>query len=427
MSRRAIPRLALSVLLTVSLGAGFRLAPPAGAKAASNRGSGSLYLLEPASHRVLRPLDPSTLADMPDSPGITLGARSPLDLHAWLLVSPRGSRLARVSYLGSNAVPGMAAKYIAVEVFDLPVGRRQARFHPQVAILADGLSPDGSLLYGPGLSDGHRTVWYALDTSHGRVRFRVLLHNRYTRPLSYDAARQRLFAVEVRPFDSQTHQPRPLVLREYDVASGRQIAALTLPGILAGTGDTGRQVNGHEVYAEWSPGFALTPDGSEVAVLDGNTDTLWLIDARRLTVIRTEEVTRAASPLQRLGEWLGLVPAVALAKGGEGAVLSLHMSPDGRTLYATGRRGEITADGTVAMHFLPLQAIDVAHGTILAETPAADGWLGLSPDGSALYTLTGEANPDHWVLRRENPATLQPVATRTFEGYPQLLLLGFGA
>jgi len=155
--------------------------------------------------------------------------------------------------------------------------------------------------------------------------------------------------------------------RQFQLASGELRGTVALEEF--GHGDVVDRVRmrSRRKGADW------VVTGLKPTVLDGNTDTLWLIDARRLTVIRTEEVTRAASPLQRLGEWLGLVPAVALAKGGEGAVLSLHMSPDGRTLYATGRRGEITADGTVAMHFLPLQAIDVAHGTILAETPAADG------------------------------------------------------
>jgi hypothetical protein len=185
-------------------------------------------------------------------------------------------------------------------------------------------------------------------------------------------------------------------------------------------------VNGHEVYAEWSPGYALSPDGSELAVLDGNSETLWLIDARTLTVMRTEEISPATSVLQRLGAWLSVVPTVALAKGGEGVDLSLHFSPDGRTLYATGRQGGISADGTLTMHFLPLEAIDVAHGTIVAKTAGAEGWLGLSSDGSALYTLTGY--PDgRLILRRENPATLEPLASRTFTAYPQLLLLGIGA
>jgi hypothetical protein len=387
-----------------------------------------LYRLAPPGGQVLLPLNPLTLADLSHGRRIRLGA-VPAALSAgqpWTLPSADGATLAAVYYLGGNASADTAASDILIRVIDRRTGALHAQVHPQVPIQAQGLSPDGAQLFGPGLAPVGRGrsrhgVWYALATATGRVVHQVDFPSPDAWDTRYDAAGRRLYLLDMRPFDGRTHRPRTPLLRAYDVVSGHQVGVLALDGVLAGTGRTARQVGGQPIYAAWQPGFALSPDGRHLAVLDGNTDLLRLIDARSLTIVQTEGVTRPRGALERLGAWLGVLPAVAFAKGGEGVVLDLHFAPDGHRLYALGTKGEIAQDGRLSMRRLGLRVIDVARGQIMAEAP--QGWLGMPSDGQALYTLTGDDTGSRWTLRRADPLTLQVLAQRTFDVYPQVSIL----
>jgi WD40 repeat protein len=422
----------LIAILTISAST----AAPAGVRTPSVLAKGDdvastwLYQLESRYGRTLMPLNPLTLQDMPTAIGVPLGSVTAPNPHAWMLTSADGSTVASVSYLGGNATTDTRARDITVRVFDEATGFERAHFHPSVPILTQGLSPDGSQLSGPrltpvGSGDSLHRVWCAVSTRTGRTVRTVQMVDADAWPAAYDFSGQRLYALDVHPFNSQTHRPQTPAVLAYDVRSGRQIGVLNLQGVLAGSGLTDREVNGRRVYAEWSPGLALSPDSRRLALLDGNTETLDLIDTASLKVVRTEAVTHPASLIERFGAWLGIVPQVALAKGGEGVVLTVRFSPDGTRLYVWGRRGSFDAAGSFIYQSLDLEVVRVDGGQILAETQKTMQTmpLGFSPDGSALYTLSASADLQGWVLRRVDPVTLKVAAERTFLSYPQLFLL----
>jgi len=55
-------------------------------------------------------------------------------------------------------------------------------------------------------------------------------------------------------------------------------------------------------------------------------------------------------------------------------------------------------------------------------------WVGLSPDGSSLYTYTGNGDGaglnQNFTMRRLDASTLQPLAERTFPEFNQFFLFG---
>jgi hypothetical protein len=176
----------------------------------------------------------------------------------------------------------------------------------------------------------------------------------------------------------------------------------------------------------WSPGLAMSPDGSQIAVLDGATDTLRLVDTHRMQLVKTEALSQPQSLLTRLVSLTGILPTTAEAKEIEGVWLQMQYSPDGKSLYVTGTRGSFDAAGKFSWQSLGLRRIDVQSGTVAATTLQGHGiwWSQLAPDGAAYYVLTPTAkdvmNNDSCpcALQRLDPQTLAVTASRTFQGDP---------
>jgi hypothetical protein len=164
----------------------------------------------------------------------------------------------------------------------------------------------------------------------------------------------------------------------------------------------------------WSPGFALSPDGRQVAVYDGRTNRLTLIDARRMSILRFEIVSPPQSFVHRVARWLGIEPTAAVAKGvSDGAALQIRYSPDGRLLYVTGYEHPSGAilGGTTP---IGIRAIDIGTGEISGESLKSQTlwWVQLALDGSALYafSLTGDDSEPFPTILRLDPRTLQIAA-----------------
>jgi hypothetical protein len=210
----------------------------------------------------------------------------------------------------------------------------------------------------------------------------------------------------------------------YDLASSRPVASLVLKGVTYGSwGDQ-----------SWNPGFALSPDGRQIAVYDDRKNALTLVDALRMKVLQTESLTRSQSVVDRLAEWLGIEPTDAWAKGEEyGADLQMRFSPDGRMLYVTGNENLphvlAATPGPVG-----IRAIDVARheitGEALTRSPLA--WVQPAPDGSALYALSlfGDDLEPFAAIVRLDPRTLQIQGQQVVtlhDGHPRYYLLAASA
>jgi DNA-binding beta-propeller fold protein YncE len=262
--------------------------------------------------------------------------------------------------------------------------------------------------------------WYVWDGRTGRLESKTRLRQLCCVPIRYDPASRHLYLLKESQLDgSRRIGPRTPVVVAYDTTSGRVAGRLSLSGVQAGTWWSKRKVKGYRVPEVNNLGFALSPDGKQLAVLDGSANRLYLIDAATLQVAKTFQVGPPVGPLARLLGWLGLLPTVAEAKMMEGDDASISFSPDGRQLYETGDMLHLDRQGRTSVTRLPLRVIDAGSGAIMATTPVdqAPGDVEVAPDGSALYT-TGPAQPQSnacpCVLRRLDPATLQIEAERTF-------------
>ncbi|MDQ2744280.1 MAG: hypothetical protein M3Z66_18570 [Chloroflexota bacterium] len=391
--------------------------------AASGLAKGELarpYTLATLNDMTFNRIDPDTLVTMQSY--VWMGGVNdftPPEIY----VSGDGSTIAIVRYRGrSNPGAVIHRKDVTIHLLDARNGAQLTSFHPRVAMSIDGLSNDGKELYGYGLqSSTQPQPWYAIDAQTGRLKSRMLLANYNCCPF-YDSAANRVYVLHTFPFDQKTHKPQAPVLSSYD-QHGQLDRAVRLDGVMAGWGDSGRQENGNPVMEGWSPGLALSPDGSQLAILDGASNTLRIVDAHTMSLVRTETLSQPQSPLSHLADLLGILPTTAEAKEIEGVDLSMNYSPDGRSLYVTGMRGSFDSSGKFGWHNLGLRRIDVQTGTVEATAfqDQALWWSQLAPDGSAFYALTPAARDYQGndacpcALERLDPRTLAVTAKRMFD------------
>jgi hypothetical protein len=72
-----------------------------------------------------------------------------------------------------------------------------------------------------------------------------------------------------------------------DLFTGKELGRLSLPGLHAGARATHRQVEGAPLIEGWTPGIALSPDGRQLAIVDGSSRELTLIDTSSMSITKT--------------------------------------------------------------------------------------------------------------------------------------------
>jgi len=330
--------------------------------------------------------------------------------------SPNGSALVTVT----NACGGCQlwhAKYTTIRVFNMATGAIGARFHPRrgpLSILT--VSDDGSRIGALQTDNTPHAVWLTLNGHTGRVLRSITLPDVCCREPLLDPTGTRMDVAG----NNRDHQ---LTLAAFDLASGTQLAALTIPAVWAGHWNTAG------IVQNWLPGIAISADGRRLAVLDGHTDALTMIDAPSMKVTSIRSVSRPGNALDRFADLLGLTPTSAEAKGlGAGATYTLRFSRDGHSLYLVGGRGAVSG-GQETHTDLGVERIDSATGELRATslTGLAVWWMDEAADGSALYTITpASAGADGCPcnLQRLDPATLDVTASRGFPNeMPRLYVL----
>jgi hypothetical protein len=292
------------------------------------------------------------------------------------------------------------------------------------------MSADGARLFGT-RSDINwnepcaATTFYILDARTGRVLHRMGAHVTWGwEPFQTDANLQRLYVLNVPDqIDSCTpwKGPSPTVAA-YSLTSGKLLASIRLRTVQAGIWTTSRVVNQQKVLAVQNPGFALSPDGSQLAVVDGASDALTLLNTRSLKVEATERLTRPSTFLSGIASALGLAPAAAEAKGEEdGFTLLAQYTPNGRSLLVTGSRTRPDPHRRFSTSTpLPLRLVDIATGRVKAQLTGEKQLYSLwaAPDGSGIYSLVPGGRTRQLcpcTLRRHDPSTLRILASRTFQ------------
>lgn len=386
--------------------------------ARQSRGPGTsgwlLYVLD-SSRDQLRPLDPSTLQDAAGVPSIRLlpspsGTQSTPDL----VISPNGRWIA--SIVSSSRSNGRT-----IGIFDARTGKRRGTtYRISLPIGIDGISNNGGQLYGFRQASNSYTE-LSLNAATGRVQRQVMVRDGCCGPTLLDAIHHRFYVLMTAGADHPTIDRHAPVLVAYDLALGRMVGRTVLRGILAGTWASNLRENGFKVPAWWSPGIALSPDGSQIAVFDGSNNQLTLIDTRGLRVERRLTVSAPSTALDGILGALGVTPTIAEAKEFQGMQLNLEYSADGTMLYLSGVRGS-PSHAQAPFHSLGLRAIDVAGGHF--QGSAFPGkqfeWQSSGPQGSEWYGLLPvTANSPFGcpcTLLRLNGATLKTEAQRTGVG-----------
>jgi outer membrane protein assembly factor BamB/DNA-binding beta-propeller fold protein YncE len=316
---------------------------------------------------------------------------------------------------------------ITVRVVDARTGLRRAEFHPAVPLWIAGISPDGTQLFGWRVASDARQKpeWDVLSTTDGAVVDSLQIEAGCCSATLYDAAVHRLYSLDVPP-EAVTGTPVTPALRAYDLLSGRELGHVTLDGMLAGPETVTGQANGAAMFKSSTPGFALSPDESQIAVLDGDSNRLDLIDTQQLKIVRSVELSRPKSLLERLADALGLSSTPASAKEWLGVQLTMSYSPDGHYLYVSGREGKVGSNGKWTVDGLGLRLIDITNGQIVADA-LSNQWVTSvtpSPDGSAIYSEAGPPMSSSPVsVSRQDPSTLKVTAERSFSDPPELYFL----
>ncbi len=165
--------------------------------------------------------------------------------------------------------------------------------------------------------------------------------------------------------------------------TGAMTAKIGLPGVLAGWRREEREEG--EVYADYWPGVAVSPDGGRYYVVHADDDRMTVVDLRSLQVERSVAVSRRRSLLERLGSTLlDLIVESAAAKGGPFVRKEALVSPDGRWLYVTGSSSDLcTGERAVPCETDKPAGLKIIDTKSLQEVRREDGIgsIALSPDG----------------------------------------------
>ncbi len=394
-----------------------------------------------AAQNTLQPIDRWSLTDRPGAV-LHVGPRPAPNQAPAMVATADGARFVVLNRLPTRHWPVQAGD-LTLQLFDAGTGRPLfPAHHPAVPFWPSGVSADGSVAYGfddenligASCPAGH---FYLLDVRTGRIDRQLTLAapNWDSALVSPDLGR--LYTITTSDQINRCgHSYHPL-LTAYNLHTGQIVRSVRLKGVLGGRWSTRRTVNGETVTALWQPGIALSPDGSQLAVLDGSTNTLTLLRARSLQVAGRETLSRPRTALETMAGVLGVAPDAAEAKGQDNGVeLQMQYTANGRSLLVTGAR--LSPDRRHpygASRNLGIQLIDIAGGQIRAWLNDGKLVWGIwpAPDGSAVYSgAQSWSRQGGWLntLRRHDPATLRVVSRRPFahmgNWFLDLVFLGAG-
>ncbi len=381
--------------------------------------AGTQLYLGTSSGAALVPIDPLTLADLSGPPLLAVSDSS----SSSFVVSADGATAAAMAYGYQEKQPSPSD--LRVRVFDLRTGAERASFSPSRAVIVDALSPDGTKLFArdwpPAQLTASRVIF---DSTTGReletlpaLSVDGLTFSRI------DYATLRLYGLAVADASGKAGAPQAASFVAVDLRTGRELRRLPLDDLVAGPWQT--EVGGTLTRSELVPGFALSPDGTRLAILRADGDWLTLIDTASLGVLWTKRLARPVSLLERLG----LGPLVAEAKTNvESRSWRLDFSPDGKRLFALEQTVQFEGE-TAARYATPrLRSIDIERAAIQSEIVPTERvlWTTVSPDGGGLYVLfQGQetAPSERYRLVRLEAVRLVVTASRALDEYREMRVL----
>lgn len=393
-------------------------APETPAASASSRPArpiaGKQLYLGTSSGAALVAIDPLTLADLPGPPLLPVADSS----SSAFAVSADGSTAAALSYWCTDP-PNPSD--LRIRVFDLRSGAERASFSPPRAVIVDALSPDGTKLFArdwpPGPITAARVI---LDSATGReIETLPAISVSGITTWRIDYATLRLYGLAVADVSGKASAPQAAAFVAVDLRTGRELRRLPLDGLIAGIWET--EVGGTRRQSELSPGFALSSDGTRLAILRADGEWLTLIDTASLGLLWTKKLSRSVSLLERFG----LGPLIAEAKTYESRSWWLTFAPDGKRLFALERTVQLEGETTGRSATPRLRSIDIERAAIQSEIAPTERalWITESPDSSGLYVLLqgrGTADGSTYRLVLLEAAKLGVTASRALDGYREM-------
>ncbi|HEV2013638.1 MAG TPA: hypothetical protein VGR77_07130 [Candidatus Dormibacteraeota bacterium] len=326
------------------------------------------------------------------------------------VVAADGSTLVEIDYHGDGTA--------LARVVDARTGAMRKSFPLPFGSMPE-LTPDGSKLL---VIDSTGQSWRMFDTRDGRQTAKL---ETGTDPCCgsfgawIDSSGRLLYRVLVPGSGINAIGPVTPLLVRYDLQAGRETGRLKLDGVEAGVWQSGRSIGSEPVLASFTPGVAISPDGSQLAVLYADGGRLMTVDTTSMKVTSSRQLVAPSAPTS----WFNPGRVDAYAKYDEGVQWDLTYSPDGRQLVAAARQNTVDNNGNFSSHGLGLRAIDLQRAVIVAEAPNIEvGQLFYAPDGAAIY-VEAYVDPSHMALLRLEPSTLAVAARREFTGPRQILLL----
>jgi hypothetical protein len=350
-------------------------------------------------------LDATTLKD----------AGTPISGHGYASASADGSTLVEVDYK-----PDAAS---SITITNARTGAIRTSFQSSVAN-GPTLTADGSRLL---TFDTMGHSYRVFDTSTGRVTGSLETSDSPCCNLFgewLDPTGNYLYAILVPGSGYNATGPVTPVLVRYDLHVGRENARLKLTGVQAGVWRNGQILGSEPETTILQPGAAMSPDGSQLAVLYNGGSRLMTIDAIGMKITATRSVVVPSVSSSRFG----VAPVDADAKAEVGTIWSATYSPDGRQLMASEHEMTIDPKSQVSTsHGLGVRIIDMQSATVLADRRGIDiGQAVYAPDSTALFATTwsdDNAGLHNTVVMRLDPSNLATAARREFTGFRWLLLL----
>jgi hypothetical protein len=212
----------------------------------------------------------------------------------------------------------------------------------------------------------------------------------------------------------------PAELVGYDLNTGTEIGRTQLTAVEMGSweGDLDSDPNGYmPIFYNYIPGFAVSPDGSELAIVHAVDDGITVVDTATFTVSRTISMHDKTSLLGKVFAFIA--PQQAEAKYNEGQGRMAFYAADGEHLYVSTNLQIIDGEEqTYIGHGLSVISLD--DGEIQSET--LDGvtvdHVTELPDGSIFVTGL-DYSPEYrdtaaFTIARLDPGANDVEAERTF-------------
>ena len=388
---------------------------PTSTSVRGNGGERALYLTDAMNGSNLKAIDGIHLGDLSSEPLLPIGQAACATCA--LVASSNGGTLAVVHY-SSSGVP-------EIGVYDLRARTLRARPNPEVPLIVDALSDDGSRIYArnwpPTDITAERLV---LDAATGKVVVREPAIDVGGELITWISRvdERRLYAL-LSPADRNATGPRQVEVAAWDLRTGNVLWRRDVPSLLAGGWGTVGALSDRR--SRLVPGFAISPDGGRLAVVRAFDccvpgGMLWLADSSNGEILSQRPYVRDASVFDHL-----FPAAIAAAKDENSVTVNATFSRDGQLLYVFAESWQY--DGRAEPYqYLGMTAVDVNTSRIVGSDIKMEpwwyqnhiSWVMPSTDGRWVYVFlerTGNAVPRGFVLRRVDARTLSVLRERRFD------------